>query len=248
MTAGVGHVALTDPRAGARTDRGDPGTCHLGDDARGPGAAPRRRSPRRPPSLVLAVGGVGDPGARRRVVAGGRSGFAPGAHVGVVVHAHGLGLARVPTLAAGTRRPGRGHRERRRARRSPRHRQHRAPSSNTTSASATFVHVGPGAVIGGGARIGDGRVRRSGGPRPRPHRRRRRGATIGMGAVVVGRRRAGRDRRRQSARPARPSPARRDRAPRGLHRRRGRDRPGCDGRRRPRRRPDRARPWTLTAA
>ena len=172
-------VGYTDPRSGLGP-LVSTGATSFGDDATALTAF-AAEPPDDRPALVLAVGGVGDPGARRRV-AETVEGLATWARWAVVVH----GTAWVsPTadLADGTV----------------------VLAGAIVNAGATvgphgivnsravvehdcrigaFVHLAPGAMVGGGARIGSD-VTIGMGALIRDHITVGDGATIGMGAVVV---------------------------------------------------------------
>ena len=172
-------VGYTDPRAdlGALASTRAP---HLGDDATGlagAGAAP----PDDRPALVLAVGGVGDPGGRRRVAESVQE-LAPWSCWATVVHGTAwvspsadlsdgtVVLAGAVVNAGATVGP------------------HGIVNSRAVVEHdveiGAFVHLGPGAIVGGGARIGSD-VSVGMGALIRDHITVGDGATIGMGAVVV---------------------------------------------------------------
>lgn len=173
-------VGFTDPEAAAGVIALG-GTAHLGDDPTG-----LRRFAGLPaderPSLVLAVGGAGDPAIRRRV-SDAIEILAPGSHWAVVVHAtawvsptasldDGAVILAGAVVNAGARIG----------------RQSIVNSRAVVEHDAQigpFVHVGPGAVVGGGARIGSD-VTVGMGALIRDHIVVGDGATVGMGAVVVG--------------------------------------------------------------
>ena len=131
---------------------------------------------------MLAVGGVGDPGSRRRV-AGSIEDLAPWADWATVVHSRAW-VSPSADLAPGTvvlvgaivnagARVG----------------AHGIVNSRAVIEHdvriGDFVHVGPGAIVGGGATIGSD-VTLGMGALVRDHIVVGDGATIGMGAVVVG--------------------------------------------------------------
>jgi len=177
--AGWRVVGYTDPRRGlgplAATQ-----APHLGDDAEGLAGSTGDEGAGRA-SFVLAVGGLVDPEARRRIVSS-VDGLAPGATWGVIVHGTAW-VSPSADLASGTvvlagaivnagARVG----------------SHAIVNSRAVIEHdvrlGEFVHVGPGAVIGGGARIGSD-VTVGMGALVRDHIDVGDGATIGMGAVVV---------------------------------------------------------------
>lgn len=172
-------VGFTDPRP----DLGplaSTGATHLGDDstvlARFDPGSPDDR-----PALVLAVGGIGDPGVRRRVaqrieglaswtcwavVVHGTAWVSPSAELsdGTVVLAGAIVNASATVGAHGIVNS-------------------RAVVEHDVRIGA-FVHLGPGAIVGGGARVGSD-VMVGMGALIRDHITVGDGATIGMGAVVV---------------------------------------------------------------
>jgi sugar O-acyltransferase (sialic acid O-acetyltransferase NeuD family) len=172
-------VGYTDPRPdlGPLASTGAP--C-LGDDVTGlagAGTAP----PDDRPALVLAVGGVGDAGARRRV-AHTVEGLAPWARWATVVHSaawvspsaelsDGTVVLAGAIVNAGASVGPHGIVNT------------RAVVEHDVRIGA-FVHLGPGAIVGGGARIGSD-VTVGMGALIRDHITVGDGATIGMGAVVV---------------------------------------------------------------
>lgn len=172
-------VGFTDPEAAAGVLTLD-GTTHLGDDPSGigrfAGLPPDER-----PSLILAVGGAGDPGVRRRVSAA-VDRLAPDSRWAVIVHAaawvsptarlgDGTVVLAGAVVNAGARIG----------------RQSIVNSRAVVEHDAQvgpFTHVGPGAVVGGGTRVGSD-VTIGMGALVRDHVVVGDGATIGMGAVVV---------------------------------------------------------------
>lgn len=172
-------MGFTDPRA----DIGSPahsGASYLGDDATGLARA-AEAGPDERPECILAIGGVGDPGGRRRVASHVET-LAPWAHWAVVVHATAW-VSPSAELADGTvvlagaivnagARVG----------------AHGIVNSRAVIEHdvliGDFVHVAPGAVVGGGARLGSD-VTVGMGALVRDHISVGDGATIGMGAVVV---------------------------------------------------------------
>ncbi len=172
-------VGVTDPRADAGLSAAS-ATHHLGDDRTGL-AGFDGRLPHERPDLVLAVGGVGEPGARRRVALAVET-AAPWAHWAVVVHraawvspsadlAGGTVILAGAIVNAGARVGPHGIVN------------SRAVVEHDVRLGA-YVHVGPGAVIGGAARIGSD-VTIGLGALIRDHIVVGDGALIGMGAVVV---------------------------------------------------------------
>ena len=172
-------VGYTDPR----DDLGPLGPTeapHLGDDAAGL-ASYAVVDPDARPTMILAVGGVGDPGSRRRVVETVET-LAPWARWTVIVHdtawvspsAHlsdGTVVLVGAIVNAGASLG-----------------RHGIVNSRAVIEHdvrmGDFVHVGPGAVIGGAAHIGSD-VTVGMGALVRDHISVGDGATIGMGAVVV---------------------------------------------------------------
>ena len=173
-------VGFTDPEAAAGVVALD-GTERLGDDAAGVGRF-GHLPPDERPWLVLAVGGAGDPGVRRRVSAAVET-LDPAARWAVVVHAAAW-LSPTASLGDGTVVLA-GAVVNARARIG---RQSIVNSRAVVEHDAQvgpFVHVGPGAVVGGGAHIGSD-VTIGMGALIRDHVTVGDGAVVGMGAVVVG--------------------------------------------------------------
>jgi sugar O-acyltransferase (sialic acid O-acetyltransferase NeuD family) len=172
-------VGFTDPEAAAGVLALD-GTAHLGDDPTGLGRFADLPAEERP-ALILAVGGVGEPGIRRRLSDTiGR--LAPDARWAVVVHASAW-VSPTASLGEGTvvlagAVVNAGARIGRQAIVNS-----RAVVEHDTLIGA-FSHVGPGAVVGGGTRVGSD-VTIGMGALVRDHLVVGDGATIGMGAVVV---------------------------------------------------------------
>ena len=172
-------VGFTDPRPALGT-LGSTGARHLGDDAVALAGFAAAATDERP-DLVLAVGGVGDPGGRRRVAATVER-LAPWARWAIVFHGTAwvspsaelsdgtVVLAGAIVNAGATVGP------------------HAIVNSRAVVEHdvriGAFVHLGPGAVVGGGARIGSD-VTIGMGALIRDHITVGDGATIGMGAVVV---------------------------------------------------------------
>jgi len=175
-------VGFTDPDVGAKLATGPTGSGlrHLGDDRAGLAGFEEQALDDRP-DLVLAVGGVGDPAARRRVTQTVED-VASWTRWAVVVHraawvspsaelADGTVVLAGAVINAGARVGAHG-------------------IVNTRAVVehdvriGSYVHVGPGAVIGGAARIGSD-VTIGLGALIRDHIAVGDGAVIGMGAVVV---------------------------------------------------------------
>ena len=173
-------VGFTDPEAAAGVVALADAE-HLGDDAGGLGRF-AHLPPDERPSLVLAVGGAGDPGIRRRL-SDAIDRLAPGSRWATIVHASawvsptatlddGVVVLAGAIVNAGARI---GRQSIVNSRAVVEHDVRIGP----------FVHVGPGAIVGGGARIGAD-VSIGMGALIRDHVEVGDRAVVGMGAVVVG--------------------------------------------------------------